>query len=182
MQLQHRSTVYRACRLGRLTLETIPTPPVGVSPLLFRPPDGPAAIDYRDTPPAIAQPSLLRLEIAAGILHRELTPLAHSRRSLARRRPQLYCGVCIYVCVCVCVCVRVRVCVCVCVCVCNICLFNCLSTLLYLRSRLSPSSCTLRCPRYTPTTKTPFLYADNQSNTLSAYLTYSPLVRPFKHP
>ena len=106
VQLQQRLTISQARRLGRLTLETIPNPPVGVSPFLFSPPDGPAAVANRDTPPAIARPSLLRSDIAAGLLHRELTLLAHSLRPLARRRPHLHCGVC--------VCVYVSVCLCVC--------------------------------------------------------------------
>ena len=116
VQLQHRSTISRDRWLGGLTLELVTNPPVGVSPLLFRPPDGPAAVANRDTPPAIARPSLLRSEIATGILHRELTPITHNRRTLARRRPHLHRGVC--VCVCVCVCVYVCVCVCACECVC----------------------------------------------------------------
>ena len=78
VQLQHRSTVSRARLLGQLTVETLPNPPVGVSPFRFRPPDGPAAIAARDMPPAIAWPSLLRLEIAVGLSHRELTPLTHT--------------------------------------------------------------------------------------------------------
>ena len=109
MKLQHRSTISWAYRLERLTVELVPKFPVGVSPFLFHPPDGPAAVDNLDTPPDLARPSLLRSEIAAGILHREPTPLAHIRRPLARRRPHLHRGE--YVCVCVCV----YVCVCVCV-------------------------------------------------------------------
>ena len=58
-------------------------------------------------PPAIARTSLIRLEIAAGLSYRELTPLGHSRLSLARQRPHIHRGVC----VCVCVCVRACVCV-----------------------------------------------------------------------
>ena len=108
-------------------------------------------------PPAIARPSLLRSEIAAGILHRELTPLTHSSRPLARRRPHLHRGVC----VCVCVCVCVFVCVCVCVFVCNIRLFDLLSTPHYLRSQRAPSSHILCYPSDTPTPRSPFLYADN---------------------
>ena len=46
--------------------------------LPFCSPDSPAAVEYLDMPPAIARPSLLRSEIAVGILHRELTLLAHS--------------------------------------------------------------------------------------------------------
>ena len=49
------------------------------------------------------------MEIAARISHRDLTPIAHRRRTLARRRPHLHCGVC----VCVYVCVYICVCVCV---------------------------------------------------------------------
>ena len=75
--------------------------------LHFRPPNGPAAAEYLDTPPAIARPSLLRLEIAAGLSHRELTPLTESRRPLARRRPHRQYTV-------VCVCVRAYECVYVC--------------------------------------------------------------------
>ena len=100
VQLQHRSTISWARRLGQLTVETIPKPPVGVSPFLFCPPDGPAAVEYIDTPPAIARLSLLRLEIAAGLSHQDITPLAHSRHPLARRRPHLQRGVCVCVCVC----------------------------------------------------------------------------------
>ena len=116
MQLQHRSSISRARRLERLTVELVPKPPIGVSPFLFCPPDDPAAVDNLNTPPAIARPSLLRSEIAAGLLHRELTPHAHSRRPLVFRRPHLHSGVCVcvYVCVCVCVCVCVYVSVCVC--------------------------------------------------------------------
>ena len=59
VQLQHRSTISWARQLERLTVELVPNSPVGVSPLLFCPPDGLAAVDNSDTPPAIAQPSLL---------------------------------------------------------------------------------------------------------------------------
>ena len=103
MQLQHRSTISRARLLEQLTVEPVPNSPVGVSPFLFRPPDGPAAVEYLNTPPAIAQPFLIRSEIAAGILHRELTPLAHSRHPLARRKQHLHCGLCVCACVCLCV-------------------------------------------------------------------------------
>ena len=103
---------YLSGPLARTTYRrTYTQPPVGVSPFSFRPPDGPAAVANCDMPPAISRPSLLRLEIAAGFLHRELTPLSHSRPPLARWRPHLHRGVCVYVCVCVCLCV--------CVCVCN---------------------------------------------------------------
>ena len=45
VQLQHRLTSLRT-RLtdGRLTVETIPNPPIGVSPFRFRSPDEPAVI------------------------------------------------------------------------------------------------------------------------------------------
>ena len=115
VQLQHCSTVSRARWLGRLTVETLPNPPVGVSIFLFRPPDGPAAAADRDTPPAIAWPSLIRLETAAGLSYQELTPLAHSRCPLLRRRPHLHRGVCVCVYICVRVCVYVCIYVCVCV-------------------------------------------------------------------
>ena len=97
VQLQHCLTISRDRWLGRITVENIP--PVGVSPFFFRPPDGPAAVANRNTPPAIARPSLLQSEIAAGLLHQELTPLAHSRHPLVRRRPHLHRGVCVCVCV-----------------------------------------------------------------------------------
>ena len=48
-------------------------PPIGVSPFLFCPLDGRAAVADCNTPSAIARPSLLRSEIAAGLSHRELT-------------------------------------------------------------------------------------------------------------
>ena len=80
-------------------------PPVGVSPFLFCPPDGPAAVANCDTLPAIAWPYLLQSVITAGLLYQELTPLAHSRCPLARRRPHLNRGVRVCVCVYVCVCV-----------------------------------------------------------------------------
>ena len=113
MQLQHCLTIYWARRLVQLTLENIANSPVGVSPFLFRPPNGLAAVADRDTPSAIARQSLLRSEIAVGLSHRDLTLLAHSRRPLEHRRPHLHRGVYVYVCVYVCVCV------CVCVCVLN---------------------------------------------------------------
>ena len=59
VQLQHRLTISWARWLGQLTVETIPKPPVGVSPFCFRPPDGLAAVANRNTLPAIARPSLL---------------------------------------------------------------------------------------------------------------------------
>ena len=118
MQLQHLSTVSWACWLGRPTVETIPNPSLGVSPFLFHPPDSPAAVADRNTPPDIARLSLLRSDISAGLSHRELTPLTHSRLPLALWRPHLHRGVCFYIYMCVCVCVCVCMCVCVCVCVC----------------------------------------------------------------
>ena len=121
-----------------------------ISPFLFCTPDGPTAVNDLDMPPAIARPSLLRSDIAAGLLHRELTPFAHSRRFLACRRPQLHCGLC------------VCVCVCVCVCGCKIRLINCLSTPLYLRSQLPSSSHPRLYPSYTPTPVSPLLYSDNR--------------------
>ena len=72
VQLQHRLTSSRTRLLGRLTVELVTNSSVGVSPLLFCPPDGPAAIEYLDTLPAKARPYLLRLEIAWGLSHREL--------------------------------------------------------------------------------------------------------------
>ena len=47
-----------------------------------------------------AWPSLLRLEITAGLSHHNITPLTHSHHPLAHRRPH-----CHYTVVCVCVCV-----------------------------------------------------------------------------
>ena len=73
-------------------------------------------------------------------------------------------------------------CVCVRVCVCNIRLFDCLSTPLYLRPRLSLSYRTRLCPSYTPTPISPLLYADSLAKTVSASLTSSPLVCPIEHP
>ena len=102
MQLQHHLTISQACLLEQLTVELVPNSPVEVSPFIFCPPDGPAAVEYLDMPIAITWPSLLQSEIAEGFLHRELIPLAHSRRPLARRRPHLHRGVCVCVCVCVC--------------------------------------------------------------------------------
>ena len=116
VQLHHRLTIARARRLDRLTVELLPNSPVGVSPLLFRPPDGPAAVNNLDTPPDIAQPSMLRSEIAAGISHWEITPPAHSCSPLELRRPHVHCVV--YVCVCICVYIYIYICVCVFVCVC----------------------------------------------------------------
>ena len=109
VQLQHRSTISLARLLERLTVEPEPNSPVEVSPFLFRPPCGPSDVEYLDTPPSIARPYLLRSEIAAGLLHRELTPIAHSRCPLACISPHLHRGVCL----CVCVCVYLCVCVCV---------------------------------------------------------------------
>ena len=83
VQLQHRSTISQALLLEQITVELVPKSPVEVSPFLFCPPDGPAAVEYLDTPPAIARPSLLRSQIAEGLSHRELTLLACSRRPLA---------------------------------------------------------------------------------------------------
>ena len=60
--------------------------PVGVPPFRFCTPNGPAAVADRNTPPAIARPSLLPSEIAGGLLHQELTPIAHSLRPLSLRR------------------------------------------------------------------------------------------------
>ena len=102
VQLQHRLTSYCTHLLvGKLNVEPVPNSPVGVSPFLFRSPNGPAAVEYLDTPPAISWPSLIQLEITAGLLHRELTLLAHSRRPLARQRPHLHRGLCVCVCMCV---------------------------------------------------------------------------------
>ena len=70
VKLQHRSTISWARLIGRLTVEPVPNSPVGLSPFLFFPPHIPAAVEYLDTPPAIARPSLLRSEIVAGLLHR----------------------------------------------------------------------------------------------------------------
>ena len=102
VQLQHRSTICRARLLEQLTVEPVPNSPVGISPFLFCPPDGPAAVKYLNTPPAIARPSLLRSYIAAELSHREITPLTHSRRPFGAPEATLalWC-----VCVCVCVCV-----------------------------------------------------------------------------
>ena len=95
VQLQHCSTISWARRLERLTIELVPNSPVGVFPFLFRPPDGPAAVDNIDTPPAISWPSLLRSDIAVWLSYQELTPLAHSRRPLALRMPHVDRGVCV---------------------------------------------------------------------------------------
>ena len=65
VQLKHCSTISQDHRLGLLTVETLPNPRRSFS--LFCPPNGPAAVTNGDTPPAIAQPSLLQLEIAVGI-------------------------------------------------------------------------------------------------------------------
>ena len=103
VHLQHCLTISWARLLEQLTVELVPNSPLGVSPFLFRPPDDLAAVEYINTPPAIDLPSLLQLEIAAGLSHRELAPLVHSLRPLARQRPHLHCDVCMCVCVCVCV-------------------------------------------------------------------------------
>ena len=102
VQLHHRSTVSRARLLEQLTIEPVPNYPVGVSPFLFCPPDGLATVEYLDTPPAIARPSLLQSDIAAGLLHRELTPLVHHPPSLGAPKATLT-PWCVYVCVYVCV-------------------------------------------------------------------------------
>ena len=115
--------------------------------LPFCPPDGPAAVKYLDTPPSIARPSLLRLKVAAGILHWELTPLVRSHHPLACWRPHLHRGVCL--------------CVWVCVCVCNIIIIVFYATPPYLQSRLPPSSLSRLSPSYTPTPRYPLLYANN---------------------
>ena len=99
VQLQHLSTISWDRRLERLIVELVPNSHVGVSPFLFCPPDSPAAVEYLYMPPAIAQLYLLRSEMAAGLSHRELTPLAHIRRPLARQRPHFHRGVCVCVCV-----------------------------------------------------------------------------------
>ena len=102
VQLQHRSTSFwTRLPVGQLTVEPVLNSPVGAYPLRFRPPDGPAAVKYLGTLPSIARPYLLRLEIAAGLSHRELTLLTHNRRPLTCRRPHLHRGVCVCVCVCV---------------------------------------------------------------------------------
>ena len=44
VKLQHRLNIYRARLLERLTVELVPYSPVGVSPFLFRPLDGPATV------------------------------------------------------------------------------------------------------------------------------------------
>ena len=54
----------------QLTVEPIPTPPVGFSPFRFHPPDETSTVGYPDTPPAIAHPSLLQLETTSGIFNR----------------------------------------------------------------------------------------------------------------
>ena len=61
-------------------------PPVGVSPFLFSPPDGLAAVTNLDMPPDIARPSLLQSEITEGLLHQELTPFSQSLHPLTRLR------------------------------------------------------------------------------------------------
>ena len=147
VQLHHCSTSSRNRLLvGRLTIEPVPNSPLGVSPFRFCPPDGPAAVKYLNMPPAIARPSLLRSEIAAGFSHQELASLAHSRRPLARRRPHLHCGVC------------------------NILIVVFYDTPSYLRSQLPPSSRPCLCPSYTPTPISPLLYADNRSSPFSRLL------------
>ena len=75
--------------IERLTIEPVPNSPVGVSPFLFCPPVGLAAVKYLDIPPAIAQPSLLRSEISAGLLHQELTPLAPGAHTACTQPPSL---------------------------------------------------------------------------------------------
>ena len=103
VQLQHCSTSLWTCLLdGRLTVEYIPNPPVGVSPFRFHPPDEPTAVKSPDTPLSIDWLSLIQSEIVAGLSYWKLTPLVHSCRPLACRRPYLH-----YTILCVCVCVRV---------------------------------------------------------------------------
>ena len=135
VQLQHLSTISRAHRLERLTVELVPNSPVG----------GLDAVDNLNTPPAIAWRSLIRSDIIAGLLHQDLTPLAHSRHPLALRRPHLHRGVC------------------VCVCVCNKILVVFYATPLYLRSRIPPSFCTRLYASYTPTLISPLLYSETAS-------------------
>ena len=98
VQLQHLSTSSQTRLLEQLTVEPILNILIGVYPFLFCPPDGPAAIKYIDTPPDIARPYPLQLEIVAGLSHQELTPLAHTRRPLARWRPHLHRVACVRVC------------------------------------------------------------------------------------
>ena len=99
VQLQHRSTGSRNRLIdGQLTVEPISTPPIGVSPFRFRHTDDPAAVRYPNTPLSIAHPSLLRLEVAVGLSHWDLTPLTHLCSPLACRRQQHnYTGVCVCV-------------------------------------------------------------------------------------
>ena len=60
VQLQHHSTISWARLLELLTIKPVPNSPVGVSSFLFLPPDGLAAVEYLDTPPAIDWPYLLQ--------------------------------------------------------------------------------------------------------------------------
>ena len=136
VQLQHRSTISRARLIEQLTVELAPNSPVGVSPFLFCPLVGPAAVNNLDTPPAIARPYLLLSEIAAGLLHRQLTPLAHSHGPLARRRPRLHRGVCV-----------------------TYLLSSLYATTPILTSSVFPLP---SVPSYTTTPRFPLLYADNQ--------------------
>ena len=174
VQLQHFSTGLQNRLLDRRpTVEPIPNPPVGVSPFLLCPTIDPSAVVYPDTSPATARLSMIRLEITAGLSHWEITQLVHRCLPLARRRPHRHYTL-IYVCVCVCVCV--------CMCVCNLRLFNCLSTPIYLRFNLSPSSHPRLCPSYTPSPISPLLYAVILAYTVSASMPSSHLVHPVEHP
>ena len=79
---------------------TYTKPPVGVFPFRFCLLDEPATGGLPDTPQAVARPSLLRSEIALGLSHQHLTPIAHSHHTLALRRPHRhYSVVCVFVCV-----------------------------------------------------------------------------------
>ena len=136
VQLQHRPTSSWTHLVGRLTVEPIPNSPVGVSPFLFCPTDGLAAVEYLDTSPAIAQPSTTRTHLLS---------LGTPKETLTFW----------YVCVCVCMCM------CMCVCVCNILLIVFYGTPPYLQSRIPPSSLSHLSPSYKPNPMTPLLYANN---------------------
>ena len=54
VQLQHRSAgSFIRLLFGRLTVEPIPNPYLGVSSFLFCPPDGPAAVGHSSAVPAL---------------------------------------------------------------------------------------------------------------------------------
>ena len=172
--MQHQSTWRRSCT-AVLPIETLLEPPVGFFPFRPPPPDFWATVLDNNALPAIAQ--ALRYSGIQGQFIKQRTKPAqgnytgciYPRAVASHTSTSLLAGVC--VCVCVCMCVYVCVCVCVCVCVYNMHLivFLCYNSAPEFLRLLSP----VFPPSYTPTPRSPLLYAGNRS---------VPLPRSFRLP